>query len=186
MLPLLVSKDPLIIGTPLDVGNIPLVDTWILSKSLLFTVIRCPCEVARPCEEMARPCDVTGFLSDITVISIFVSSTFARLASVVTHCCIDGKSKTCKQGNLINSTLFWPVDLSSLIIWMRPFLFLGVLVTVSFLYARLKNGRIMLYPPASVRLSVRPSVCKLFRFRVTPPTVYVRLSWNLVYMKAMR
>ena len=45
-----------------------------------------------------------------------------------------------------------------------------------------KNGRIMLYPPASVR----PSVCKLFRFRVTPPTVYVRLSWNLVYMKAMR
>ena len=28
----------------------------------------------------------------------------------------------------------------------------------------------------SVRLSVRPSVCKLFRFRVTPPTVYVRLS----------
>ena len=27
-----------------------------------------------------------------------------------------------------------------------------------FLYARLKNGRIMLYPPASVRLSVRPSV----------------------------
>ena len=55
-----------------------------------------------------------------------------------------------------------------------------------FLYARLKNGRIMLYPPASVRPSVRPSVCKLFRFRVTPPTVYVRLSWNLVYMKAMR
>ena len=45
-----------------------------------------------------------------------------------------------------------------------------------FLYARLKNGRIMLYPPASVRPSVRPSVCKLFRFRVTPPTVYVRLS----------
>ena len=26
------------------------------------------------------------------------------------------------------------------------------------LYARLKNGRIMLYPSASVRLSVRPSV----------------------------
>ena len=45
-----------------------------------------------------------------------------------------------------------------------------------FLYARLKNGRIMLYPSASVRPSVRPSVCKLFRFRVTPPTVYVRLS----------
>ena len=40
-----------------------------------------------------------------------------------------------------------------------------------FLYTRLKNGRIMLYPLASVRLSVRPSVCKLFRFRVTPPTV---------------
>ena len=31
-----------------------------------------------------------------------------------------------------------------------------------------------------------PSVCKLFRFHVTPPTVYVRLSWNLVYSKAMR
>ena len=30
--------------------------------------------------------------------------------------------------------------------------------------------------PPGVRLSVRPSVCKLFRFRVTPPTVYVRLS----------
>ena len=41
-----------------------------------------------------------------------------------------------------------------------------------FLYARLKNGRIMLYPSASVR----PSVCKLFHFRVTPPTVYVGLS----------
>ena len=54
-----------------------------------------------------------------------------------------------------------------------------------FLYARLKNGRIMLYPSASVR-PLRPSVCKLFRFRVTPPTVYVRLSWNLVYVKAMR
>ena len=40
--------------------------------------------------------------------------------------------------------------------------------------------------PPGVRPSVRPSVCKLFRFRVTPPTVYVRLSWNLVYMKAMR
>ena len=46
----------------------------------------------------------------------------------------------------------------------------------TFLYARLKNGRTMLYPSASVRPSVRPSVCKLFRFRVTPPTVYVRLS----------
>ena len=52
----------------------------------------------------------------------------------------------------------------------------------SFLYARLKNGRIMLHPPASVR----PSVRKLFRFCVTPPTVYIRLSLNLVYMKAMR
>ena len=41
-----------------------------------------------------------------------------------------------------------------------------------FLYAR----RIMLYPLASVCPSVRPSVCKLFRFPVTPPTVYVRLS----------
>ena len=40
--------------------------------------------------------------------------------------------------------------------------------------------------PLGVRPSVRPSVCKLFRFRVTPPTVYVRLSWNLVYSKAMR
>ena len=43
-------------------------------------------------------------------------------------------------------------------------------------------GRIMLYPSASVC----PSVCKRFRFRVTPPTVYVRLSWNLAYSKAMR
>ena len=51
-----------------------------------------------------------------------------------------------------------------------------------FLHAHLKNGRFMLYPWASVR----PSVCKLFRFRVTPPKVYVRLSWNLVYSKAMR
>ena len=30
--------------------------------------------------------------------------------------------------------------------------------------------------PLGVRPSVRLSVCKLFRFRVTPPTVYVRLS----------
>ena len=30
------------------------------------------------------------------------------------------------------------------------------------LYARLKNGRIMLYPFASIRPSVRPSVCKPF------------------------
>ena len=56
----------------------------------------------------------------------------------------------------------------------------SALVVVSkmlkFLYARLKNGRIMLYPLASVRLSVRLSVCKLFRFHVTPPTVYIRLS----------
>ena len=34
---------------------------------------------------------------------------------------------------------------------------LGPLVC-PFLYARLKNGRIMLYPPASVRPSVYPSV----------------------------
>ena len=27
-----------------------------------------------------------------------------------------------------------------------------------------------------IPLGVRPSVCKLFRFRVTPPTVYVELS----------
>ena len=25
------------------------------------------------------------------------------------------------------------------------------------------------------------SVCKLFHFRLTPPTVYIRSSWNLVY-----
>ena len=31
------------------------------------------------------------------------------------------------------------------------------------------------------RSSVHPSVCKLFRFRLTPPTVYIRSSWNLVY-----
>ena len=30
--------------------------------------------------------------------------------------------------------------------------------------------------PLGVRPSVCPSVCKLFLFRVTPPTVYVRLS----------
>ena len=49
----------------------------------------------------------------------------------------------------------------------------------TFLYARLKNGRIMLYPMASVRPSVRPSVCKLFRFRVTPPTVYAWIELKL-------
>ena len=38
----------------------------------------------------------------------------------------------------------------------------------------------------SVRLSVRPSVCKVFRFRITPPTIFARLSWDLVYSKAMR
>ena len=37
-----------------------------------------------------------------------------------------------------------------------------------------------------IPLSVRQSVCKLFRFRGAPPTVYVQLSWNLVYSKAMR
>ena len=30
-------------------------------------------------------------------------------------------------------------------------------------------------------LSVHPSICKLFCFRLTPPTVYIRSSWNLVY-----
>ena len=51
---------------------------------------------------------------------------------------------------------------------------------------------VLCYTPRrpSVRLSVHPSVCpfvcKLFRFRVTPPTVYVRLNRNLVYSKAMR
>ena len=29
------------------------------------------------------------------------------------------------------------------------------------------------------RPSVRPSICKLFGFRLTPPTVYIRSSWNL-------
>ena len=37
-----------------------------------------------------------------------------------------------------------------------------------------------------IPLGVRLSVCKLFRFRVTTPTVYVRLRYNLVYSKAMR
>ena len=36
-----------------------------------------------------------------------------------------------------------------------------------------KTGRIMLRGMASVR--------KLFRFRLTPPTVYIRSNWNLVY-----
>ena len=37
----------------------------------------------------------------------------------------------------------------------------------SFLYARLKNGRIMLYPSASVRLSVRLSVRPSVNFFVS-------------------
>ena len=47
---------------------------------------------------------------------------------------------------------------------------------------------VLCYTPRrpSVCPSVFPSVCKRFRVRVTPPTVYVRLSWNLVYSKAMR
>ena len=46
----------------------------------------------------------------------------------------------------------------------------------SFLYARLKNGTYYV-----TGYGVRPSVRKLFRFRLTPPTVYIRSSWNLVY-----
>ena len=54
--------------------------------------------------------------------------------------------------------------------WIRIFVIISLILnefsygkeqiadTSSFLYARLKNGRIMLYPPASVRPSVRPSV----------------------------
>ena len=45
-----------------------------------------------------------------------------------------------------------------------------------FLYARLKNGTYYV-----TGYGVRPSVRKLFRFRLTPPTVYIRSSWNLVY-----
>ena len=44
----------------------------------------------------------------------------------------------------------------------------------SFLNARLKNGSITLYPSASVRPSIRPSVFKLFRFRVT------HINWRLL------
>ena len=36
-----------------------------------------------------------------------------------------------------------------------------------------KTGRIM--------LRCMPFFCKLFRFRLTPPKVYIRSSWNLVY-----
>ena len=55
-----------------------------------------------------------------------------------------------------------------------------------FIFIRPFEKRSYYVIPPGVRPSVCPSVCKLFRFRVTPPTVYVRLSWNLVYMKAMR
>ena len=46
-----------------------------------------------------------------------------------------------------------------------------------FLYARLKNGTYYV----TGMVSVRPSIRKLFRFWLTPPTVYIRSSWNLVY-----
>ena len=49
---------------------------------------------------------------------------------------------------------------------------LGIL----FLYARLKNGTYYV-----LGYGVRPSVRKLFCFRLTPPTVYIWSSWNLVY-----
>ena len=45
-----------------------------------------------------------------------------------------------------------------------------------FLYAHLKNGTYYV-----TGYGVRPSVRKLFLFRLTPPTVYIRSSWNLVY-----
>ena len=40
-----------------------------------------------------------------------------------------------------------------------------------FLYARLKNGTYYV-----TGYGVRPSVRKLFRFRLTPPTVYIQSS----------
>ena len=45
-----------------------------------------------------------------------------------------------------------------------------------FLYTRLKNGTYYV-----TGYSVRPTVRKPFSFRLTPPTVYILSSWNLVY-----
>ena len=69
------------------------------------------------------------------------------------------------QGILMRLSSYRSLDLK-MIIFYRGY------AQLILLHARLKNGCIMLYPSASVR----PSVCKPFRFRVTPPTVYVRLS----------
>ena len=35
--------------------------------------------------------------------------------------------------------------------------------------------------PQVMPLGVRPSIHKLFHFRITPPTGYIRSSWNLIY-----
>ena len=66
-------------------------------------------------------------------------------------------------------TAFYAIMLVDAELWIR-----GVFDdNCSLIFIRpFENGRIMLYPSASVR----PSVRKLFRFRVTPPTVYVPLS----------
>ena len=60
-----------------------------------------------------------------------------------------------------------------------PFTFISLWMTLAlFVISLVFSGLISICP--------RLFVCKLFRFRVTPHTVYVPLSWNLVYIKAMR
>ena len=85
------------------------------------------------------------------------------------------------------------------LVWPWPILRQGLIWSHRLLYGKQWKLFIFIRPvffffvkrlyyviPLGVRPSIRPSVCKLFRFRVTPPTVYVQLSWDLVYSKAMR
>ena len=79
--------------------------------------------------------------------------------------------------------ILWILSLYQICFWLFQFFNL-------YIFIRLFEKRLYYVIPLGVRPSVcpsvRPSICKLFRFRVTPPTVYVPLSWNLVYIKAMR
>ena len=63
-------------------------------------------------------------------------------------------------------------------VWRYAYCFFRILKLffITVLYARLKNR--MYYV---MGYGVRPSVRKLFRFWLTPPTVYIWSSWNLVY-----
>ena len=102
-----------------------------------------------------RRCTVSSFnhyFNDHVILSL-VPNTF---------CCYADKLLKCVLNLNQPRLLLTDTDIDTLLKFKVYFLFYPIL------YARLKTGG------SVIPLGVRPSVCNLFRFRISPPTIFIQ------------